>query len=192
MLLECRDAVDGYFDETSPPATRTLALRLLEQQSTREEGQRLLHQAAAGTFEGEEAAVAPAEEASAAYTVTSVFGTRYDSLLADGEKLVFGNVEEFLVRFPSPAPLDMMVEQYAEEEEEGESSPLMCCLGAAKKEAANPGPPPGLKPPQRFDIFTPSEEARIPARGRDRAVVRQARGAGSGRCSDVQRASRHR
>ena len=65
--------------------------------------------------------MAPAEEASAAYTVTSVFGTRYDSLLADGKQLVFRNVEEFLVRFPSPAPLDMMVEQYAEEEEEGEN-----------------------------------------------------------------------
>ena len=44
------------------------------------------------------------------------------------------------------------------EEEEGEGSPLMCCLGAAKKEAANPGPPPGLKPPQRFDIFTPQKK----------------------------------
>ena len=63
---------------------------------------------------------APAAEASAAYTVTSVFGTRYDSLLADGKKLVFRNVEEFLARFPSPAPLDMMVEEYAEEEEEEE------------------------------------------------------------------------
>ena len=44
------------------------------------------------------------------------------------------------------------------EDEEGEGSTLMCCLGAAKKEAANPGPPPGLKPPQRFDIFTPQEK----------------------------------
>ena len=34
----------------------------------------------------------------------------------------------------------------------------MCCLGAAKKEAANPGPPPGLKPPQRFDLFTPQKK----------------------------------
>ncbi len=68
----------------------------------------------------EEEAAAPAAEASAAYTVTSVFGTRYDSLLADGKKLVFRNVEEFLARFPSPAPLDMMVEEYAEEEEEEE------------------------------------------------------------------------
>ena len=55
--------------------------------------------------------------------MTSVFGTRYDSLLADGKKLVFRNVEEFLVRFPSPAPLDMMVEKYAEEEEEEENRP---------------------------------------------------------------------
>ena len=44
------------------------------------------------------------------------------------------------------------------EEEEGEGSLLMCCLGAAKKEAANPGPPPGLKPPQRFDLFTPQKK----------------------------------
>ena len=35
---------------------------------------------------------------------------------------------------------------------------MMCCLGAAKKEAANPGPPPGLKLPQRFDIFTPQKK----------------------------------
>ena len=66
-----------------------------------------------GAGEGAET-VAPA----AAYTVTSVFGTRYDSLLADGEQLVFRNMEDFLVRFPSGAPLDMMIENAAEEEEE--------------------------------------------------------------------------
>ena len=49
------------------------------------------------------------------------------------------------------------------EDEEGEGSTLMCCLGAAKKEAANPGPPPGLKPPLRFDIFTPQKKGSQPA-----------------------------
>ena len=48
------------------------------------------------------------------------------------------------------------------EDEEGEGSTLMCCLGAAKKEAANPGPPPGLKPPLRFDIFTPQKKESQP------------------------------
>ena len=57
---------------------------------------------------------ADARAPAAAYTVTSVFGTRYDSLLADGEQLVFRNMEDFLVRFPSGASLDMMIENAAE------------------------------------------------------------------------------
>ena len=56
----------------------------------------------------------------AVYTVTSVFGTRYDSMLADGKQLVFRTLDEFLARFPSAAPLDMMVEEHAEEEPEEE------------------------------------------------------------------------
>ena len=54
------------------------------------------------------------------YTVTSVFGTRYDSMLADGKQLVFRTLDEFLARFPSAATLDMMVEEHAEEEPEEE------------------------------------------------------------------------
>ena len=74
-----------------------------------------------GEAETEAEAAAPAK---VAYTVTSVFGTRYDSLLADGKQLVFSSWEDFLVRFPSSARLDLMVEAAAvaseEEEEEDE------------------------------------------------------------------------
>ena len=49
------------------------------------------------------------------------------------------------------------------EGEEGEGGPLMSCLVAAKLNAASVGAPPGLKPPLRFDIFTPQKKESQPA-----------------------------
>ena len=53
---------------------------------------------------------------------------------------------------------------YLMEEEDGDGGSLMSCLVAAKQSlaSANPGPPPGLKPPQPFNIFTPQKQEAKP------------------------------
>ena len=53
---------------------------------------------------------------------------------------------------------------YLMEEEDGDGGSLMSCLVAAKQSlaSANPGPPPGLKPPQQFNIFTPQKQEAKP------------------------------
>ena len=52
---------------------------------------------------------------------------------------------------------------YLSEEEDGDGGPLMSCLVAAKQKLAIPSPPPGLKPPQQFNIFTPQKPETKPA-----------------------------
>ena len=59
---------------------------------------------------------------------------------------------------------------YLMEGEEGEGGPLMSCLVAAKLNAANLGAPPGLKPPLRFDIFTPQKDPSLLERSRSGAT----------------------